>query len=60
MGWQAQNWNFFTDYFVSDYPTEYLEAVGKNLWISMVARIYYPGCKVDNMVIIESKEEGIF
>lgn len=33
--------------------TNYSRAVSSNWWISMVARIFSPGCKVDNMVILE-------
>ena len=32
---------------------EYNMAISKNWWISMVARVFSPGCKVDNMVIFE-------
>ena len=35
---------------------EYTTAASKNWFISMVARIYNPGCKVDNMIILESKQ----
>lgn len=37
----------------------YCRAVGRNFWIGMVARIYRPGCQLDNMVILEGKQ-GIF
>lgn len=40
-------------------PGAYTHAVSHNFWISMVARIFRPGCQVDNMVILEGKE-GIF
>lgn len=43
---------FFPHYFgvrLSDYSM----AASKNWWIAMVARIYAPGSKVDNMVILE-------
>ena len=31
---------------------EYTQAVSQNLWIAMVARIYRPGCKYDNMIVL--------
>jgi len=38
--------------------SEYARAVSKNFWISMVARVYNPGCQVDNMVIFEGPQGG--
>lgn len=38
---------------------EYTRAAGRNWWISMVARIYEPGCKVDTMLILKG-EQGRF
>jgi len=46
---------FFTSYMGAD-ASEYTQAVSKNFWISMVARIMQPGCKVDNMVVIEGPQ----
>lgn len=46
---------FFEKYFGVE-MSAYTEAVSKNFWLSMVARIYDPGCKVDNMVILEGKQ----
>lgn len=37
----------------------YTRAVSRNFWIGMVARIFKPGCQLDNMVIFEGKQ-GIF
>lgn len=34
----------------------YERTVGKNWWVSMAARALDPGCKVDNMVILEGKQ----
>ncbi len=34
--------------------SEYSEAVSANFWLSMVARLMEPGCKVDNMVVLEA------
>lgn len=33
--------------------TDYTRAVSKNFWISVAARIYQPGCQVDNMLVLE-------
>lgn len=49
---------FFPAYMGVD-PGPYTHAVSHNFWVSMVARIFRPGCQVDNMVILEGKE-GIF
>ena len=35
---------------------EYTEAVAGNFWISMAARIMEPGCKVDNMLVLEAAQ----
>jgi len=32
---------------------DYVRAASRNFWVSMVARVYKPGSKVDNMVILE-------
>ena len=40
-------------------PSEYTQAVSKNFWVAMVARILQPGCKVDNMLILEGMQ-GMF
>lgn len=37
----------------------FIRAVSKNFWISLIARIYLPGCQVDNMLVLES-EQGQF
>lgn len=36
--------------------TEYIRAVSRNFFISMTARVYRPGCKVDNMIIVEGPQ----
>lgn len=36
--------------------SEYVRAASENWWIGMVARIYEPGCKVDNMVVLEGPQ----
>lgn len=35
---------------------EYTKAASRNWWISMAARVYQPGCKVDTMVILEGAQ----
>lgn len=47
--------SFFPDCFGCE-DSEYARAVSKNFWISMVARIYQPGCQADNMVIVEGAQ----
>ena len=46
---------FFSDCLGSD-ESEYTRAASRNFWISMVARVYKPGCKVDNMVVLEGAQ----
>ena len=42
---------FLSDCMDAD-ENEYIRAVSQNLWIAMVARIYRPGCKYDNMIVL--------
>lgn len=44
--------NLFSTYFGAS-DNEYSKAVSANFLISLVARVYRPGCKVDNMVVLE-------
>lgn len=46
---------FFADCFGAE-SNEYTQAASRNFWLSMVARVYRPGCKVDNMVVLEGKQ----
>lgn len=46
---------FFPNY-MGSVDTDYTRAVSKNFWISMAARIFSPGCKMDNMVILEGPQ----
>ena len=48
---------FFTDFCGTPF-TPYCEAVGRSLFVSAVARIMKPGCKVDTMVVLEG-EQGL-
>lgn len=50
--------NFFRDVCSSE-ATAFNESVSVNFWLSMVARVYRPGCKCDNMVILEGPQ-GIY
>ncbi len=47
--------HFFPDSFGSE-DTAYTRAAGRNFWLSMVARVYKPGCKVDNMIVLEGAQ----
>ncbi len=46
---------FFNKCFGSE-DTDYSRAASKNWFIGMVARVFNPGCKVDNMVILEASQ----
>lgn len=35
---------------------DYIRCVSRNFWVSMVARVFNPGCKVDTMIILEGKQ----
>lgn len=46
---------FFTHYMGAN-ESHYTQSVSKNFWLSLVARITRPGCKVDNMVVLEGAQ----
>jgi len=46
---------FFADHMGAE-NTEYCQNTSRNFWLSMAARIYRPGCKVDNMIILEGPQ----
>ena len=37
-------------------PEAYVEAISMNFWLSMVARVYKPGVKADNMIVLEGSQ----
>lgn len=50
--------DFFTNCFGAK-DTEYVKAASRNWWVSMAARTFKPGCKMDNMVVLEGLQ-GVF
>ena len=46
---------FFIDCFGSE-DTPYIRAASRNWWIAMAARVFDPGCKFDNMVVLEGNQ----
>jgi predicted P-loop ATPase len=47
--------SFFPDHFGAT-QSDYTAAAGKNFWLSLVARAFKPGCKVDNMIVLEGAQ----
>lgn len=47
----------FPTYFACE-PSEYHEGVARSFMISAVARVFDPGCKVDQMLILEGPQGG--
>ena len=47
--------SFFVDHFAAA-TSDYTHAAGKNFWLSLVARAFNPGCKVDNMIVLEGAQ----
>ena len=47
--------SFFSDC-MGARDSAYTKAAATNFWIGMVARIYRPGCQLDNMVILEGSQ----
>lgn len=45
----------FVDAFECD-DNEYTRAVSKNFFISLIARLFEPGCQVDTMVVMEGRQ----
>lgn len=46
---------FFSD-FCGAHQSAYTEAVGRSFFVSAVARVMDPGCKVDTMLVLEGKQ----
>jgi putative DNA primase/helicase len=46
---------FFLYAFETD-CTEYSLRAARNFWIGMVARIFHPGCQLDNMIVLEGRQ----
>ena len=47
--------NFFSDYMGAP-ATEYVKSASRNFWLSIAARVYSPGCKVDSMIVLEGPQ----
>jgi predicted P-loop ATPase len=56
MGWQGRVGRLFTSYFGSQSVPVYCEGIGRMFLISMAARVYEPGCKVDHLPVIEGPQ----
>lgn len=48
--------NWLADIYESPAPADYLAAAGKKFLIGSVARIFKPGCKMDNVMILEGAQ----
>lgn len=48
--------NNYLEIYLGAQPSDYAKFASKNFFISMVARAYTPGCKVDNMIILEGDQ----
>lgn len=40
-------------------PHDYIRAISHNFFIGLVARVYRPGCQLDEMVVFESSRQGV-
>jgi len=47
--------HFFSDHMGAE-KTDYCVHASRNFWLSIAARIYKPGCKVDNMIVLEGPQ----
>ena len=46
---------FFENHFGAE-ATEYTRAASKNFWLSIVARVFQPGCQADHMPVLEGPQ----
>jgi len=57
VSWDGQErMSAFFNYYCGAEDSEYSKAIAHNFWLSLVARVYSPGCKLDNMVILEGTQ----
>lgn len=52
---QSRIKEFLADNFGVAY-SEYTDAASRNFWVGMVARVFEPGCKLDNMLVLEGPQ----
>ena len=51
---------FFTKYVkTSGHSAEYVQSITQVLFVGAIARLYQPGCKLDNLIVFEGRQ-GIF
>jgi predicted P-loop ATPase len=55
-GWTSRLDGWLARYLGSASNREYLSAIGPMFLISMVARVFKPGCKVDYMLVLEGQQ----
>lgn len=46
----------FLPRYIGTPDTEYHQKAGRNFFRAMVARIYHPGCKMDNVLVLQGKQ----
>lgn len=38
------------------FPSLFMQSASKNFWVSLAARVYSPGCKADEMIVVEGAQ----